>query len=1230
MADINLQELGFELPKGPTTDDLASTKTSSSYSDSEYYNSLNTDQKRSFDEMEDDLKKRFAENGWMPPTKSSYTKIDPKVSPIPGTGQLARDVTDEVKEVATADANTYDSFYERPENAGPAGAGLLTEGVAAISDAVDYVTGDDEENSFQVASAEADKAREAFLKSAESIYTDEGISVEENGERVIYDYYTNPETGELEERRVLMPAPDQIGALERITTNAYRGVVGQIGGLTTEGALLEESEFEKNYPQYDQGSGEGFLTDIIEFGVPAAGALKLSKGARAAAAATRYVPSALRSSKIAAGTAYLADLGVVGLTDAAMSREGDVGLLIKPETIQEFFDMSDDDANDLAMFFDSMAFGGGLDVLASVAGSVGKPFGKKIEGARSFTSKSFLRDKAQQGTLLSVLETLDPEILKGSNLAKKRRLAKLSEVLSDNAFLNIAIGGTKGSIPNDTATALLQGSKEYIANAHTHIRNQRGMSATEYKEYVNEQAAIMSLKMIEISRYRAADPSVLQANAKATQGIGDLMQSAGDAMIPEGMNPEVAIQQAVDSFVALRNKNVGAAQAGVETAEAGVKEVGDRASQIQFEVPELQELANSRPEDTFFRSAEYVEKLRNAMVDDTGKSLFNIYEQTWKQVNDAYAAIPNAPVDLQSFKNELDAIFSDGVLDNSGSTARSILKDIDDLFKPKKTGEIEDPLAIVGENNTRSLYEEASDRLNTLSEDVGFQDLLQFKQRLEKKIGSMPYGDPVRVRLEQLSRHITDSDSGQLAFVAKSDGEAAALAQNAIDTFISAKSRFENSPPMERFSELARKPATVGRNTARPDDGPMRGMPELQAYTSNIQGMPSEIIADETGGYLKNLVLAAGDQSSAVVAPIQEFVEAKAVDDLIRAMSTGNQMKVEEIFSSVNPYRSQLETLGSPLLEKLESAAARFRQLETELGSAELAADAALKEAQDNLASAQDTVLEKFISKYDSGNLIGNPKDALKSFVMDKDSVNAIKQMQEQINTLPEGQRQIAEAVLKRASIDSVVKDVFGATPISIEAFNTKMGRLKSILDENGNNIIGGLQQVLKDDPVAMEGVRLALGGLMTRNIPPRLKINQAGSDTFMNQEMADNISDSVRTGILAIFGFMNPTSTMTRQLAQSRIKNLEGLAKEVGEETLTMIAANPLGFSQLVKDLQKATTSEARKQLSSAFVTTTGKGIGYQVRVDEEADVYQQGVASQMSDILSAGEQKYNDVVGR
>jgi hypothetical protein len=82
----------------------------------------------------------------------------------------------------------------------------------------------------------------------------------------------------------LVPNPSS-NAFTRIIGQAGRDIWTQIAGLVEredDGSLdlnyLEQSDYAKGVPNYDQGMGEGLLTDLLVFGVPGVAAEKLGRG----------------------------------------------------------------------------------------------------------------------------------------------------------------------------------------------------------------------------------------------------------------------------------------------------------------------------------------------------------------------------------------------------------------------------------------------------------------------------------------------------------------------------------------------------------------------------------------------------------------------------------------------------------------------------------------------------------------------------------------------------------------------------------------------------------------------------------------------------------------------------------------------------------------------------------------------------------------------------------------
>ncbi len=193
--------------------------------------------------------------------------------------------------------------------------------------------------------------------------------------------------------------------------------------------------------------------------------------------------------------------------------------------------------------------------------------GAVLEGVRAFADTDFVKNKAQRGAVLGIINMLDPEIVNAKPWQKKRKLAAMADMMSENAILKITAGDVTGVIPADTATAVLNGAKKYIANTRLDMRGK--MSVDEYVRYVDQEAGIMALTMLEIARTRAARPEMIQAQGNTMRAYENFLDEVSVSKLPEGQSVNDALTTAVEDLVNLRNINIDDAGSDVLVAQAG-------------------------------------------------------------------------------------------------------------------------------------------------------------------------------------------------------------------------------------------------------------------------------------------------------------------------------------------------------------------------------------------------------------------------------------------------------------------------------------------------------------------------------------------------------------------------------------------------------------------------------------------------------------------------------------
>ena len=1214
MAEFKFEDYGLTPPKRPN--EVKATSTGD-----DYYDNLTPGQRQYFDKMPEDLQELYRTTPYLKVLDND--NLEPTEPNFEMYGGEKYYEAQGIRETAEADDNTYEALYPDAATVSP-----TTTVKAKAADFLQLIFPDMPETGAQKEYAKQTKERKEFLESAAEIYNDIGVEID--GQRVLEQWDVDENGNLVIADRTLIPAPDST-YWGRVLSNTRRQIQGQVGGLLTEGAITAESEYEKGIPTFEQAPGEDFVTDLFTFGLPATAALK---GTKAIRAANRLVmpQRILDMTKVGAATTYLLNTTAVAFSDAVMGTAEDEGIFDE-KAIQQYLGVDATTAKDLQMALESFAFSGALDGVAALASGIGGFAGRRVAGARAFVDRSYIKDKAQRGALLGVISVLDPEIAKAKPWQKKRKLAAMADMMSENAILRISAGDVEGLIPADTATAVLNGAKKYIAN--TRAEQRRSMSVEQFQQYVDQEAGIMALTMMEIARTRAAKPEMIQAQGNMMAAFDQFLDDVAVSKLPEGQSVDEALTAAVDDIVNFRNMGVDEAATGVVIATAAKEQGADQLANAFNEVPELRALVENT--DVIFNSRSYYDAITKSMVGlGDEKSLLKEYKAAWDRVSAAYEAVPNVPVDLKLFSDKLDeALMASGPLDQSTGVVRQVLGDIEKLFKPKKIGveEIADPLADPrAPAPTRDVMQTKDEIFAGLSE-IGFQDMLKFKKELERRISNLPRESEARSALEQFSRHITDAENGQLAFVANSGNEeAAGAAQRAINTFIEAKSKFENSEPLQQFSKLAREVTGGGLSTNVPAGAQIRSMPNLQKYATT--DMPELLVADKSQGWMRDYVYAMGaaGKNDPAIAPMRELAEARAQFDLVSAIRSGDTGRIDRINSVINDNLDQLNALGSTLPDDMARLRDELMSVEGGLSKNLSDADIELTRAKERLEKAQSSILESFVSKELPDMPVANPREALVMLMSDGvDGANKIRALMQRTNNMPPEQAQAVREAMKASAIKGLTNEIFGATPTALSgdvaAFNTKVGRLKNVLERDGNDFLGGLRVLFNDDPEALQGIEVALTGLMRTNIPQRIKVNQAGSDTAFNQQMMGEVSDSVSAGVLLIFGYMTPAGAMARNVTRGRIKEMEGLAKTVGDDTLALILSNPVAFGQMTRDVAKAESTGVKNAIVKNFVQTAAHGFGYQLRVDEAGED-SQSIDQQMLDLARRGQELYQEYV--
>ena len=235
---------------------------------------------------------------------------------------------------------------------------------------------------------------------------------------------------------------------------------------------------------------------------------------------------------------------------------------------------------------------------------------------------------------------------------------------------------------------------------------------------------------------------------------------------------------------------------------------------------------------------------------------------------------------------------------------------------------------------------------------------------------------------------------------------------------------------------------------------------------------------------------------------------------------------------------------------------------------------------------------------------VSNPQATLKSLLKGDDAVNSVKKIKEKIDELPKDDQVIALKALKNTTLRNLEESLFGATPMSLKSPNiyeqeTALGSFTRILEEGTDSTLAVIREVFSDDPNVAKTVEESLKFLGESNIPRRLKSKPTSSDT------ADNLKNDISTGILLVFGYMNPQATGVRRIVAPKIEELENLQKQARMDTVALILSKPEEFARMVEKMTPGMGTQARNTLVEMFV----RGSQTEFRTSETNDNLEQAM---------------------
>ena len=1083
-----------------------------------------------------------------------------------------------------------------------------------------------EETAIQRGRDKRDAREGAWFDEAMKIYDDipghyrtVGIGPLQNGIKIHMRQVRDPETGKGmigEDGRPVMEAIEvpkpNTPAGARLVKNVFNNIYGNVRGLIEEGKLSGMSDAVLNTPSIDSSPGERIIDEIITFGLPAVGATKgvsagfkaLGIGQGAQAGHKAWLARLAKYSAIAAATAG---------TDTLMSEAGTDGFFISDKLVESTFkevgyEISPESAKDTALFLDALVWTGGADTLLKVLKPVFGFFGTKGKALRRLASDPYTVKQAENATVLQVMLALDPTIGTASPRMAREKMKAMARMFNDNAILDLSIGDVTGQVQRDGATTVLAGARAYVIET---MKSPEGLEygSDAFNQWVDSEAARMGLSMMSFSRAMTAAPEVLAQKSGMADGVYDLIQRAGRHEIPEGITDyEAYFRQQMDTLVApMQSKREGRRQEiGTYENDIGVLEdemstlLTDNSTNMELQQGFRPELPSTLVPDS--RAA--ANTISNAGMDSFNADLDNIWQ--------SYGAIKGvAPIDASGIQYWLKEITkNNNRLDASGEQGKALVADIKKGFKQRPLRDGVEGINISGQGVT---FETAEEALYHISNDVKYEDLVKLARDLEVKISS-EQNPELKKSLIGLKNHLLSADppkfseqnpreilvpAGQLWNQLQASGGATTrdqleAAKNAYATF---KSKWESTPTMRIIAgDMA--DVRKGRNYPHVDGQPSEhGVSALES--TFVETLPS-MAQDPTLNRIEALKFALRDIPREDWKTVTAVLENTVKRDVAAALASGDPKQLSAAMAHINNNAALLESIGSNLEAEVKSMIKEVEGGVERVGNLSRVAQDNLAGAKEQLKQTNEDILIKFLDTGDSDNLVGNPVSVLQGILFGDQAGDQMRKLYQRVDRLPQAQAELVRGALKERVSDILTDSLRGATAGALRdgmpLGATKGGWLKSITDHKSNDVLGAMEQVYGVGSDEYKGFAASLNALIQSEAVTNYRMAKFG-ETAANVKLNQDMEESVGTGILFLFGYMNPTAAAVRRLTSTQVAQSQDLAKLVGRDVLLAAVSNPLEFGQMITRMRKAETPSAKRLIARTFGETVSHGVGYDIR---------------------------------
>lgn len=221
---------------------------------------------------------------------------------------------------------------------------------------------------------------------------------------------------------------------------------------------------------------------------------------------------------------------------------------------------------------DSQPLTGSTFVDNTIGSGIFRVLGLGYKSARNLWSGTHGGGSApisETGLAADLFRQVDPDVVNVSQEEFLRRAGAFSKIIADNSEVT---NNTFGNLAIGPASALYQGSRQYVDEAYGYLKNSLG---PKYEDWANAKAGQIADSIQSFKRDNLSSPIVQQADANIIDRGKTAI--AGQA---ELLGTQEAAKQAASDIAEPLLQKFNAAKSSIRTGEADVADASDRLAKV--------------------------------------------------------------------------------------------------------------------------------------------------------------------------------------------------------------------------------------------------------------------------------------------------------------------------------------------------------------------------------------------------------------------------------------------------------------------------------------------------------------------------------------------------------------------------------------------------------------------------------------------------------------------------